>query len=116
MRPVDFKHGRVDMTHGSGGRAMAQLIEELFARAFANEWLAQGNDMAREGNPGAARRDWGMAESIVGAANSGKGNCRIHPVTSAAATPTAAISTVMISAGAAGYPAGTAYLMRSGPV
>jgi len=46
VRPVDFKHGRVDMTHGSGGRAMAQLIEELFARAFANEWLAQGNDNA----------------------------------------------------------------------
>ena len=47
IRPVDFKHGRVDMTHGGGGRAMAQLIEELFARAFANEWLAQGNDNAR---------------------------------------------------------------------
>ena len=25
-RPLDFRHGRVDMTHGSGGRAMAQLI------------------------------------------------------------------------------------------
>ena len=46
VRPVDFKHGRVDMSHGGGGRAMAQLIEELFARAFANEWLAQGNDNA----------------------------------------------------------------------
>jgi hydrogenase expression/formation protein HypE len=46
VRPVDFKHGRVDMTHGGGGRAMAQLIEELFAQAFANEWLAQGNDNA----------------------------------------------------------------------
>ena len=47
IRPVDFKHGRVDMTHGGGGRAMAQLIEELFARAFDNEWLAQANDNAR---------------------------------------------------------------------
>jgi hydrogenase expression/formation protein HypE len=46
IRPVDFKHGRVDMTHGGGGRAMAQLIEELFAQAFDNEWLAQGNDNA----------------------------------------------------------------------
>jgi hydrogenase expression/formation protein HypE len=46
VRPVDFKHGRVDMTHGGGGRAMAQLIEELFARAFHNEYLAQGNDGA----------------------------------------------------------------------
>ena len=47
VRPVDFKHGRVDMTHGSGGRAMAQLIEELFLRAFDNEWLRQMNDQAR---------------------------------------------------------------------
>ncbi len=45
-RPIDFRHGRVDMTHGSGGRAMAQLIEELFGRAFDNEWLRQGNDGA----------------------------------------------------------------------
>src|SRR5512143_2152047 len=47
VRPVDFRHGRVDMTHGGGGRAMAQLIEELFLRAFDNEWLRQGNDGAR---------------------------------------------------------------------
>ena len=47
VRPVDFKHGHVDMTHGSGGRAMAQLIEELFVRAFDNEWLRQRNDSAR---------------------------------------------------------------------
>jgi hydrogenase expression/formation protein HypE len=46
IRPVDFKHGRVDMTHGSGGRAMAQLIDELFAHAFDNQWLAKGNDNA----------------------------------------------------------------------
>jgi len=47
IRPVDFKHGRVDMTHGGGGRAMAQLIDELFVRAFDNEWLRQANDQAR---------------------------------------------------------------------
>ncbi len=47
IRPVDFTHGRVDMTHGSGGRAMAQLIDELFIRAFDNEWLRQANDQAR---------------------------------------------------------------------
>jgi len=46
IRPVDFRHGRVDMSHGGGGRAMAQLIDELFAASFANEWLAQGNDGA----------------------------------------------------------------------
>jgi len=47
VRPLDLKHGRVDLTHGSGGRAMAQLIEQLFAAAFDNEFLAQGNDGAR---------------------------------------------------------------------
>jgi hydrogenase expression/formation protein HypE len=47
VRPIDFKHGRVDMTHGGGGRAMAQLIEELFLRAFDNEWLRPMNDQAR---------------------------------------------------------------------
>jgi hydrogenase expression/formation protein HypE len=46
IRPVDFKHGCVDLSHGSGGRAMAQLIDELFLRAFDNEWLRQGNDQA----------------------------------------------------------------------
>ena len=45
-RPLDIKHGRVDMSHGSGGRAMAQLIEDMFAAAFSNEYLAQGNDGA----------------------------------------------------------------------
>jgi hydrogenase expression/formation protein HypE len=46
VRPLDVKNGRVDMSHGSGGRAMAQLIEELFARAFDNAFLRQGNDGA----------------------------------------------------------------------
>ena len=46
VKPLDLKNGRVDMTHGSGGRAMAQLIEELFARHLDNEWLRQGNDGA----------------------------------------------------------------------
>ncbi len=43
---IDLHHGRVEMNHGSGGRAMAQLIDELFARQFANDYLAQGNDGA----------------------------------------------------------------------
>ncbi len=47
VRPVDFRRGRVDMTHGSGGRAMAQLVDELFLRAFDNEWLRERNDQAR---------------------------------------------------------------------
>ena len=43
-RPLDIKHGRVDMSHGGGGRAMVQLIADLFARHLGNEYLAQGND------------------------------------------------------------------------
>jgi hydrogenase expression/formation protein HypE len=47
VRPLDLKHGRVDLSHGSGGRAMAQLIGELFARHLGNEYLDQGDDGAR---------------------------------------------------------------------
>ena len=46
VRPLDLKHGHVDLSHGSGGRAMAQLVEQLFAAAFDNEWLNQRNDQA----------------------------------------------------------------------
>ena len=35
------------MSHGSGGRAMAQLIDELFVAQLDNELLRQGNDQAR---------------------------------------------------------------------
>lgn len=45
-RALDLKHGRIDLAHGSGGRAMAQLIEELFARHLDNPFLAQGDDGA----------------------------------------------------------------------
>ncbi|MDR1889218.1 MAG: hydrogenase expression/formation protein HypE [Zoogloeaceae bacterium] len=34
------------MAQGAGGRASAQVIDEVFARHFANEWLEQGNDGA----------------------------------------------------------------------
>jgi len=43
---LDTRRGTVDMTHGSGGRAMAQLIEELFVKHLDNELLSQGNDQA----------------------------------------------------------------------
>ena len=38
--------GMVDMSHGSGGRAMAQLIDELFVKHFDNALLRQANDQA----------------------------------------------------------------------
>ncbi len=47
IRPLDFKHGRVDMTHGSGGRAMAQLIEELFLRRLRQRVAARRATTAR---------------------------------------------------------------------
>lgn len=56
VRPLDIKHGRIDMNHGAGGRASAQLIEEVFARAFDNEALRQGNDGALLGLPPAGQR------------------------------------------------------------
>ncbi len=55
VRPLDIKHGQVDMAHGSGGRAMAQLIEELFAKHLGNEYLAQGDDGALLPHPGEGR-------------------------------------------------------------
>ncbi|MBF0373675.1 MAG: hydrogenase expression/formation protein HypE [Alphaproteobacteria bacterium] len=43
---LDFRNGRVDLTHGGGGRAMQQLVEELFLAAFNNDFLRQRNDQA----------------------------------------------------------------------
>lgn len=55
LRPIDFKHGHIDMTHGAGGRAATQLIDELFAKAFDNEYLRQGHDGALLPLPAAGR-------------------------------------------------------------
>ncbi len=43
---LDTKRSAIDMTHGSGGRAMAQLIDEMFVKHFDNELLRQSNDQA----------------------------------------------------------------------
>jgi len=45
--PLDLTTGRVEMAHGAGGRAMAQLVREVFVAAFDNAALTQGNDHAR---------------------------------------------------------------------
>lgn len=55
IRPLDIRNGRVDMGHGAGGRAAAQLIEELFLAAFDNEYLRQGDDGAALAIPVGAR-------------------------------------------------------------
>ncbi|WP_265332663.1 hydrogenase expression/formation protein HypE [Nitrogeniibacter aestuarii] len=46
VRPLDIKRGRVDLSHGAGGRVSAQLIRELFARHFSNPALDAGDDGA----------------------------------------------------------------------
>ncbi|WP_347989173.1 hydrogenase expression/formation protein HypE [Methylomonas sp. AM2-LC] len=43
---LDLSTGNVDLSHGGGGRAMAQLIDELFIKHFDNDLLRQGNDQA----------------------------------------------------------------------
>ena len=54
-RKLDVKNGRVDLSHGSGGRASAQLIADVFREAFANEFLDQGNDQATFAVPTSGR-------------------------------------------------------------
>jgi hydrogenase expression/formation protein HypE len=44
--PLNLKTGHVDLSHGGGGRAMAQLIDELFIKHFDNDLLRQHNDQA----------------------------------------------------------------------
>ncbi|WP_298187432.1 hydrogenase expression/formation protein HypE [Acidiferrobacter sp.] len=46
-RTLDVRYGRIDMNHGSGGRATTQLVQELFLNAFDNEWLRLMDDQAR---------------------------------------------------------------------
>ncbi|MCP4010417.1 MAG: hydrogenase expression/formation protein HypE [Proteobacteria bacterium] len=43
---LNMRDGTVEMSHGSGGRSMAQLIEELFVKHFDNDLLRQANDQA----------------------------------------------------------------------
>ena len=45
-RKLDIRGGLVDLSHGAGGRATAQLIDEIFREAFDNPFLDQGNDQA----------------------------------------------------------------------
>jgi hydrogenase expression/formation protein HypE len=51
-RPLDIRHGRIDMGHGAGGKAAAQLVEQLFLPALDNPFLRQGDDGAALPLPG----------------------------------------------------------------
>lgn len=41
-----FRHDRILLAHGGGGRLMQELIQEVFVPAFRNSLLAQGHDGA----------------------------------------------------------------------
>lgn len=43
---LNIRDGRIDMSHGGGGRAMSQLIETIFLKYLDNPILRQGNDQA----------------------------------------------------------------------
>jgi len=45
-RKLDVRGGLVDLSHGAGGRATAQLVDEIFREAFDNPLLDQGDDQA----------------------------------------------------------------------
>ena len=43
---IDLENGRVELAHGSGGRAMHELIQELFISILDNPTLREGEDQA----------------------------------------------------------------------
>jgi hydrogenase expression/formation protein HypE len=45
-RKLDIRTGLVDLSHGAGGRASTQLVDDIFRPAFDNAVLDQGNDQA----------------------------------------------------------------------
>jgi len=46
VNKIDIKNGVVDMSHGGGGKASSQLIEQIFFKYFANEMLCTADDQA----------------------------------------------------------------------
>jgi hydrogenase expression/formation protein HypE len=51
-RRIDLRHGLVDMSHGAGGRASAQLIQDIFIDAFDNPALRRADDQGAFDVPG----------------------------------------------------------------
>jgi hydrogenase expression/formation protein HypE len=46
-KKLDLRSGHITLQHGAGGRATAQLVDELMRAAFSNPALDQGDDAAR---------------------------------------------------------------------
>ncbi|HEX5310725.1 hydrogenase expression/formation protein HypE [Aquabacterium sp.] len=49
LRPLDKKQGRIDMSHGAGGRATYQLLQEIFRPAFERTWPEGWHDAGDDG-------------------------------------------------------------------
>ncbi|MFD2232453.1 hydrogenase expression/formation protein HypE [Phaeospirillum tilakii] len=64
-RPTPPSGGRVEMIHGAGGKAMAELIASIFAPALANPYLAQGNDQAALPIPAGGRLVFSTDGAVV---------------------------------------------------
>ncbi|MEO0036732.1 MAG: hydrogenase expression/formation protein HypE [Pseudomonadota bacterium] len=64
-RPTPPSGGRVEMIHGAGGKAMAELIAAIFAPALANPYLAQGNDQAALPIPAGGRLVFSTDGAVV---------------------------------------------------
>ncbi|MEM9839029.1 MAG: hydrogenase expression/formation protein HypE [Pseudomonadota bacterium] len=45
-RKLDLSKGKIELVHGSGGKASAQLFEEVFLPSFRNPALERGDDSA----------------------------------------------------------------------
>lgn len=44
---ISLKNSTINLSHGAGGRAMSELIDQLFLKYFNNPILAEKNDQAR---------------------------------------------------------------------
>lgn len=47
LMKINLKNAAINLTHGAGGRAMSELIDQLFLKHFNNSILAEKNDQAR---------------------------------------------------------------------
>ncbi|MDX9844023.1 MAG: AIR synthase related protein, partial [Aquabacterium sp.] len=52
VRPLDLQRGRIDLTHGAGGRASHQLVQDVFQPAFARTWTHLQDPQGQAWQPG----------------------------------------------------------------
>ena len=64
-RKLDLRNGRIELVHGAGGKASAQLFEEVFLPAFANAQLGRGDDSAALSGTGRIKPDCGCGAAAT---------------------------------------------------